>query len=58
MKTYFGQGQYFYGHFLMNLDFGQQKKAKERFFFWGGGGGEKGDFGSKLKNQPSPDYTF
>ena len=39
----------------MNLDFGQQKKAKERFFL--GGGGE-GDFGSKLKNQPSPDYTF
>ena len=37
----------------MNLDFGQQKKAKERFFL----GGE-GDFGSKLKNQPSPDYTF
>ena len=30
----------------MNLDFGQQKEAKERFFL---GGGE-GDFGSKLKN--------
>lgn len=29
----------------MNLDFGQQKKAKERFFLGGGGG----DFGSKLK---------
>ena len=28
----------------MNLDFGQQKKAKERFFLGGGG-----DFGSKLK---------
>ena len=41
----------------MNLDFGQQKKAKERFFL-GGGGEEEGDFGSKLKNQPSPDYTF
>ena len=39
----------------MNLDFGQQKKAKESFFLGGGGGG---DFGSKLKNQPSPDYTF
>ena len=39
----------------MNLDFGQQKKGKERFFL--GGGGE-GDFGSKLKNQTSPDYTF
>ena len=38
----------------MNLDFEQQKKAKESFFL---GGGE-GDFGSKLKNQPSPDYTF
>ena len=23
----------------MNLDFGQQKKAKERFFLGGGGGG-------------------
>ena len=40
----------------MNLDFGQQKKAKESFLFLGGGG--EGDFGSKLKNQPSPDYTF
>ena len=40
----------------MNLDFGQQKKGKERFFL--GGGGEEGDFGSKLKNQTSPDYTF
>ena len=27
--------------FLMNLDFGQQKKAKERFFL-GGGGGRRG----------------
>lgn len=38
----------------MNLDFRQQKKAKRKIF---SGGGE-GDFGSKLKNQTSPDYTF
>lgn len=37
----------------MNLDFGQQKKAKERFFLGGGGG-----FWKQIKNQTSPDYTF